>query len=63
MEMLMTELQEKITQMRSNTQESQGSIDLSDEALHKLYSVYPFNKFEFDYCLLSLAKQFPYKNI
>lgn len=47
MEMLMTELQEKITQMRSNAQEAQGSIDLSDEALHKLYSVYPFNKFEF----------------
>ncbi len=47
MEMLMTELREKITQMRSNTQEAQGSINLSDEALHKLYSVYPFNKFEF----------------
>lgn len=44
MERLINELKCKIKDMKSNTN---NSIDLSDERLDDLYSVYPFNKFEY----------------
>jgi hypothetical protein len=44
MERLINELKRKIRDMKNNTN---NSIDLSDERLDDLYSVYPFNKFEY----------------
>lgn len=44
MERLINELKCKIKNMKSNTN---NSIDLSNEQLDDLYSVYPFNKFEY----------------
>lgn len=44
MERLISELKKKIIEMKRVTNDS---IDLSDERLKELYSVYPFNKFEF----------------
>lgn len=44
MERLISELKSKITLMRKKTN---NSIDLRDESLDDLYSVYPFNKFEY----------------
>lgn len=44
MERLINELKCKIKDMKNNTN---NSIDLSDERLDDLYSVYPFNKFEY----------------
>ena len=44
MERLMTELKHKISEMKKNIG---NSFDLSDERLNELYSVYPFNKFEY----------------
>ncbi len=44
MERLISELKCKIKDMKSNTN---NTIDLSDERLDDLYSVYPFNKFEY----------------
>lgn len=44
MERLINDLKIKISQMKEKTN---GSIDLSDECLDDLYSVYPFNKFEY----------------
>ena len=44
MERLISELKCKIKDMKNNTH---NSIDLSDERLDDLYSVYPFNKFEY----------------
>lgn len=44
MERLINELKNKIRDMKSNTN---NTIDLSDERLDDLYSVYPFNKFEY----------------
>lgn len=44
MEDLISELKCKINDMKNNTN---NSIDLSDERLDDLYSVYPFNKFEY----------------
>ena len=43
MQHLIKELQVKIATMKQN----KNSIDLSDERLDDLYSVFPFNKFEF----------------
>lgn len=42
MELLIDELQRKITQMKR-----ESNVDFSIEASDSLYSVYPFNKFEF----------------
>ncbi len=44
MERLISELKNKIGLMRKKTN---NSIDLRDESLDDLYSVYPFNKFEY----------------
>jgi hypothetical protein len=44
MERLINELKRKIKDMKNNTN---NAIDLSDERLDDLYSVYPFNKFEY----------------
>lgn len=44
MERLISELKSKICVMRKKTN---NSIDLCDESLDDLYSVYPFNKFEY----------------
>lgn len=44
MERLISELKCKIKDMKNNTN---NTIDLSDERLDDLYSVYPFNKFEY----------------
>lgn len=44
MERLISELKNKICVMRKKTNDS---IDLRDESLDDLYSVYPFNKFEY----------------
>lgn len=44
MERLISELKNKICVMRKKTN---NSIDLRDEGLDDLYSVYPFNKFEY----------------
>ena len=44
MERLISELKSKIALMRKKTN---NSIDLRDECLDDLYSVYPFNKFEY----------------
>ena len=44
MERLISELKNKICIMRKKTN---NSIDLRDESLDDLYSVYPFNKFEY----------------
>lgn len=44
MENLINELKNKITEMKALTN---NSFDLSDEYLDDLYSVYPFNKFEY----------------
>lgn len=44
MERLISELKNKIVLMRKKTN---NSIDLRDERLDDLYSVYPFNKFEY----------------
>ena len=44
MERLISELKNKICVMRKKTN---NSIDLRDERLDDLYSVYPFNKFEY----------------
>lgn len=44
MERLISELKYKIKDMKNNTN---NPIDLSDERLDDLYSVYPFNKFEY----------------
>lgn len=44
MECLINELKNKIIEMRNLTN---NSFDLSDERLDDLYSVYPFNKFEY----------------
>ena len=44
MELLINELKNKIINMKSKTN---NSIDLSYEQLDELYSVYPFNKFEY----------------
>lgn len=44
MERLISELKSKIIEMKNFTN---NSIDLSDERLDDLYSVYPFNKFEY----------------
>ena len=44
MEKLEQELQHKIIAMKRTTN---GAIDFSTTALDDLYSVYPFNKFEF----------------
>jgi len=44
MERLIDDLKIKISQMKEKTN---GSIDLADECLDDLYSVYPFNKFEY----------------
>lgn len=43
MQNLIKELQLKITTMKQNG----NGIDLSDETLDDLYSIFPFNKFEF----------------
>ena len=44
MERLISELKSKIIEMKNLTN---NSIDLSDKRLDDLYSVYPFNKFEY----------------
>ncbi|MGN0803960.1 MAG: hypothetical protein ACI4MS_01070 [Candidatus Coproplasma sp.] len=44
MERLISELKNKIIKMKNNTN---NRIDLSDKQLDDLYSVYPFNKFEY----------------
>lgn len=44
MERLIIELQRKIKDMKQKTN---NQFDLSDQSLDDLYSVYPFNKFEF----------------
>ena len=44
MEHLIKELKSKIIEMKK---QAKDNIDLSDERLAQLYSVYPFNKFEF----------------
>ena len=44
MERLINELKNKIIEMKKLTNDS---FDLSDERLDDLYSVYPFNKFEY----------------
>jgi len=44
MERLINELKKKIIEMKNLTN---NSFDLSDERLDDLYSVYPFNKFEY----------------
>ena len=44
MERLISELKRKIKDMKGKTN---SSIDLSDGRLDDLYSVYPFNKFEY----------------
>ena len=44
MERLINELENKILEMKKITK---NGIDLSDERLDDLYSVYPFNKFEY----------------
>ena len=44
MERLISELKSKIIEMKNLTS---NSIDLSDKRLDDLYSVYPFNKFEY----------------
>ena len=44
MERLISELKSKIIEMKNLTN---NSIDLSDKRLDGLYSVYPFNKFEY----------------
>ena len=44
MEHLIDDLKIKISQMKEKTN---GSFDLADECLDDLYSVYPFNKFEY----------------
>ena len=44
MERLISELKNKIYLMRKKTS---NSIDFRDESLDDLYSVYPFNKFEY----------------
>ena len=44
MEKLINELKEKISVMNK---ENGSKYNLSDEVLDNLYSVYPFNKFEY----------------
>ncbi len=44
MERLIDDLKIKISQMKEKTN---GTIDFADECLDDLYSVYPFNKFEY----------------
>lgn len=44
MEQLIEQLKNNISIMKENTN---GNVDLTDEYLDDLYSVYPFNKFEF----------------
>jgi len=44
MEKLIAELKKKITELRKV---SEDKYDLSEDFLENLYSVYPFNKFEY----------------
>ena len=43
MELLISELKSKIKEMKMHL----SDMDLSDARLNELYSVYPFNKFEY----------------